>query len=93
MFFAIVYTPIGGRQYGCPPLQVLCYSAGPEAQTGGHPGFGLYGERALNPVLQVDPLQANKDHFLQGWSVRGPVQTGTLKKYIYIVQGLLLVFL
>lgn len=81
MFAVIGYTTIcssstGGRQYGRPPLQVLCYSTGPEAQTGDHPGFGLDGARALDPVLQVHPLQANQDHFLQGRRVRGPVQTG-----------------
>lgn len=66
----------GCRQHGRPPQQVLCYSAGPEAQTGGHPGLGLHGEGALDPVLQIDPLQADQDHLLQGRSVRGTVQTG-----------------
>lgn len=66
----------GGGQYGCPPQQVLRYGSGPEAQTGDHPGLGLYGARALDPVLQIYPLQANQDHLLQGRSVRGTVQTG-----------------
>lgn len=55
----------GGWQHGRPPKQVLCYSEGPEAQTGGHPGLGLHGARAPDPVLQIDPLQANQNYLLQ----------------------------
>lgn len=65
----------GGGQHGRPPKQVLCYGAGPEAPTGSHPGPGLHGERAPDPVLQIHPLQANQDHLLQGRGVRGAVQT------------------
>lgn len=60
---------VGGGQHGRPPQQVLCDGASPEAQTGSHPGLGLHGARALDPVLQIDPLQANQDHLLQGRSV------------------------
>lgn len=49
----------GGREYGCPPQQVLCHCAGPEAQAGGHPGLGLHGAGIANSVLQVNPLQAH----------------------------------
>lgn len=69
-------TCVGGGQHGCSPQQVLCHSEGPAAQTRGHPGFGLHGARAFDPVLQIDALQANQNHLLQGWCVRGTVQTG-----------------
>lgn len=68
----------GGGQHGCSSQQVLCYSAGPEAQAGSYPGLGLHGARAFDSVLQIYPLQTNQDHLLQGWSVRGTVQTGKL---------------
>ena len=69
--------PPGGRQYGCPPQPVLCHGSGPEAQAGNHRGPLLYGERAADPVLQVDPLQTHQDHLLQGRSSGGPATPGT----------------
>lgn len=68
----------GGGQHGCPSQQVLRHSAGAAAQAGGHPGLGLNGARASDPVLQVHPLQTYQDHLLQGRRVRGTVQTGDL---------------
>lgn len=73
-----VYASSGGWQHGCSSQQILCHCACPKTQTRGHPGFGLYGARAAHPVLQVNPLQADQDHFLQRWSFRRPVQTGLL---------------
>lgn len=66
----------GGGQHGRPSQQVLRHSAGAAAQAGGDPGLGLNGARAFDPVLQIHPLQAHQDHLLQGWRVRGTVQTG-----------------
>lgn len=66
----------GGRQHGCPPQQILCHCAGPKTQAGGHSGSCLNGAGITHSVLQVNPLQAHQDHFLQRWSFRGPVQTG-----------------
>lgn len=66
----------GGGQYGRPSQQILCHRAGPKTQAGGHSGSCLNGAGITHPVLQVNPLQAHQDHFLQGWSFRGPVQTG-----------------
>jgi len=71
-------APTGGGQHGRPPQQVLRYGARPEAEAGGHPGLGLHGARAPDPVLQIDPLQADQDHLLQGRRVGGAVQTGVL---------------
>lgn len=78
----------GGWKYGCPPQQVLRHCTGPEAQAGGHSGSGIHGAGAAHPVLQVDPLQAHQDHFLQGWSFRRPVQTGVLIIFFPLRQKL-----
>lgn len=75
-FLSLSLSLPGGRQYGCSSQQILCHSASPETQAGNHRRFVLHGSRTANPVLQVDPVQAHQDHFLQRWSSWGTVAAG-----------------
>lgn len=57
----------GGRQYGCSSKPILCHSASAEAPAGDHRRLVLHGARTANSVLQIDPVQAHEDNFLQRW--------------------------